>query len=910
MVVLVSLIVAEKPSVARDLARVLKVTRKGEGCFKGNKVWITWCIGHVAELCEPAEYDPAWKAWSTRTLPMLPEDFKLRPSKNTRDHWKKLKALLRHKEVDQVINGCDAGREGELIFRYAYDLAGCRRPVRRLWLSSLTDQAIKQGLKDMRPGADFDALADAARCRSEADWLIGLNATRALTLFGRRHGHSELLSVGRVQTPTLAMLVEREEAIEAFVPEPFWQVYATFEVEHGLYEGLWTREPGGPAYPPPKGASEHDDNDKARNKTKARGKTPKGKQTRRHGKKERGQDTRLGLKQDAETIQAAIDGQTGEIRKVDQRRVKERQPLLYDLTQLQRAANRRYGFSAARTLAIAQALYEKHKLITYPRTDSNYLTTDMVAGLPKIVRGIDVGPYSPFCQTLLNNMPLTISKRIVDNKEVGDHHAIIPTGRTPKLERLEGDEQRIFDLVARRFIAVFFPPAIFATTRIESLVAKHLFVTRGRVCIDPGWQTVEPPSKRGKNKKDDGQGKAPEQDLPVVNKGEPAAVRKHRLHQGTTQPPRRYNEASLLGAMERAGAKLDDDELRRAMKEAGLGTPATRASIIETLIRRQFVKRQGKTLVPTPRGAALVHAVPVEDLKSARLTGAWEARLTRIADGRMTRADFMAEVRDLAKRLIPDILNASGDAIAASATAPAEALGQCPICNTPVTEGRKAYSCQQGRDCSFVIFKTVASRKISPSLVKVLLNKRHSKVLKGFKSKAGKRFEAALVLKPDGTVGFNFDGKASARAPQHQRHSPGLMAGPPAPLPPEAYDTPPTQTPTPTHTEEPTAAHSTPRDNTSQTRPPVTCPSCQQGHIIKGRRGWGCSQWRSGCRFVIWFQQRGVQLSDQHAHDLLGHGHTETLHDIQDDDGQPVRARLVLDLNAENHLRLELQPPS
>ncbi len=972
------LIIAEKPSVARDIARVLKVKTRGAGHFRGSKVWISWCIGHVAELCEPAEYNPAWKSWSASTLPMLPEQFKVKPAKSSLNHWGDLKTLLRSPEVEEVINACDAGREGELIFRYAYELAGCQKPVRRLWLSSMTDQAIQQAFMSLRPGKDFDALADAARCRSEADWLVGLNATRALTLLGRRHGHSELLSVGRVQTPTLAMIVEREREIESFVPEPFFQIYARFKVAEGDYEGQWAKDG----------------------------------------------DNRLKTRQEAEAIAQAVDGQIGKVTKVQQKKVKERPPLLFDLTQLQRAANQRYGLSAAATLAAAQALYETHKLLTYPRTDSNYLTTDMIPTLPGRLQGIAVPPYKPFCDRLLAAQPLPSHSRIVNDKEVGDHHAIIPTGRKPELERLNAAERQIFDLAARRFIAVFFPDAVFATTLIETVVLDHRFVTRGRVRLEAGWQEVEPPASQPRRpaqaaprpQDDDDEDedspsgkpsrrppKEPEQELPNARRGEAAEVLASRVHEGLTKPPRRFNESTLLGAMERAGNDLEEDELRRAMKESGLGTPATRASIIETLLKRDYIERSGKNLVPKPRGRTLIGAMPVEDLKSAALTGTWEARMSQVADGRLSRADFMSEARKFTALIVPQILAVQPGAATADSDAvdfgdsDAEILGPCPLCGKPVTESFKVYGCQSGRQCDFVIFKTVAGRKINPKLVKVLLAVRRSKRLKGFKSKAGKPFEASLVLDDLGKIAFDFsnDDPAAARSssppapaahtssppasaaartssspvptpsrasstlshisPQHNtsnhsNHStrtpaaarrevpldrdappPDLddrNAPPPPdafrdPLPHDAHTAPATSPPAQARREPPAAkapaAHPSPAQEPptqaaqdTQEIPAHPCPSCAQGHVIRGRKGWGCSRWREGCRFVVWYEQHGRALPDDEADRLFKAGRTRLINGLLDPHGNKVRARLLLDLHAEGFVRLDIPnaPPT
>jgi DNA topoisomerase-3 len=829
------LIVAEKPSVARDLAKVLGANKKGAGCLEGSGYIVTWCRGHMAELCDPEHYNADWKRWTPQALPMLPDQFEVQPRKDVGAHWKELRALLHRKDAEVVINACDAGREGELIFRYVYEMARCNKPVLRLWLSSLTEEAITHGMNALRPGADFDPLADAARSRSEADWLVGLNATRAMTLLNRRGRgaarDSALMSVGRVQTPTLAMIVEREDEIVHFKPEPFWQVFATFESTDGPYEGMWHK----------------------------------------------GKDNRLDAQDKAVAVADAVRGQVGHVLEVQQRKVSEKPPLLHDLTQLQRTANQRYGMSAAKTLEVAQALYEKHKLLTYPRTDSNYLTTDMKPKLPGIIKGIAVGAWAPFCQTLQGAGALKTSPRIINDKEVGDHHAIIPTGKTPRVESLDQDEARIFDLVARRFLAVFFPDAIFATTRIETDAAGHRFITTGRVRKVAGWQEVDPPPGQ---KPQEGQ---PEEAtlLPDVQQGERPPVIKDRVHKGMTQPPKRYNEGTLLRAMELAGKELEDKELRRVMKDAGIGTPATRASIIETLLKRNYLQRQGKNLVPTPDGQALIKALPVDVLKSPKLTGAWEERLTRMAEGNYARAQFMAQVREFTTAATARILGASPPPARAS-TGPdddgggsGESLGPCPVCQSPVTEQFKTYHCARGRDCTFVIFKVTAGRKMSPNLVKLLLSGKTSQKLQGFQSKQGKRFEAAVRLDETGKLSFVFE---------HFQEK--TLAPPPASPPPPTVEA-----------EAPPAP-----------RPPAgtgwSCPVCEEGEVIQGRKGWGCSRWREGCGFVLWYEQRGRRLSHDEAAALLTRGATDWLDGFE---GDHPRARLVLAAHGDELVRLE--PP-
>lgn len=818
------LIITEKPSVARDIAAVLGAKSKRQGYIEGKNVRIAWCFGHMATLAEPAAYDSSWKRWSMSALPMIPETFKLVGISSSKDQLKVLKSQINSSDITEVVNACDAGREGELIFRYVYELCHGRKPVQRLWLSSMTTAAIKAAFSALEPGAKFDALGDAARCRSEADWLIGMNATRALTLRCRQLGGGDVMSVGRVQTPTLAMIVEREIEIEAFTPESFWQVYATFgageqedESIESSYEGVWT-----------------------------------------HKKQER-----TFKKEEAEAIMDAIDGQPAKVAKVQHKDVKTRPPHLFDLTSLQREANKRFGFSAKQTLDIAQSLYETHKLITYPRTDSNYLTSDMKAGLPKILAAIKIPTYEGFCDKLLDNLPLKINKRIVDDKEVGDHHAIIPTDRTPDASRLSAQEKKIYDLIARRFIGAFFPDAIFATTKIATAVASHMFLTTGKVRKVAGWQEVDPPPKFK------GKGKKPEPILPSVAKGDVVELEKQRLHEGQTQAPRRYNENGLLGAMERAGSQLDDDMMRRAMKESGLGTPATRAATIELLLRRDFIERQGKNLVPTQKGRGLILSIPIDDLKSAALTGEWESKLTRVADGRLARANFMEEVNKLTARLTGQLRDQEMDLPeGALQKTERDVLGTCPICQKDVFETPKAYTCATGRDCSFVIFKTVARRKVSPSLVKLLLSGKTSKPLKGFKSKKKTSFEACLKLDEEGKVAFVFDREGSSS----------------------------TQPPSTRSSSSPKARARKLEPADKPVRALLTCPSCEQGHIIRGKRGWGCSRWRTGCKFVVWYEHDGVRITDDEGRALFEEGATP-----------PIAAlggvRLILDLEAEHNIR-------
>jgi DNA topoisomerase-3 len=781
------LVIAEKPSVARDLARVLGAKTRGDGFLEGAGLRITWCIGHLAELEDPVHYDAAWKRWSFDTLPMVPAKFELRLRTGVADHWALIKRLLRDRTIEDVVNACDAGREGELIFRYVYELAGCTKPVMRLWTSSLTDEAIHDAWSRLAPGSRFDALGDAARCRSEADWLVGLNATRALTCLARAGGGEQLLSVGRVQTPTLAMIVERDRQIDAFVPEAYWTIKARFEAEKGAWDAAWFR----PVKEPVRADGEKPDEDEAP-----------------HAE-------RVGDPASAEQIAAAARGRTGEVVEAERRRTREQPPLLYDLTSLQRRANERYGLSAPRTLQVAQALYEKHKLITYPRTDARHITPDQVGELPKILRGLaGLGVYKPFADAILAAGPPRPGKRVVDATEVGDHHAILPTGRVPDAGRLDPDEKRVFDLVARRLLAALSPDAVFDLTTLIVAVPTDAalppeiesplkFRARGRICREEGWRAIDPP------------GKSREVDLPPVERGDAAKAVKTAVTEGATRPPRPYTDSTLLRAMETAGRALDDEALKRAMRNAGLGTPATRADILQTLLDRTYIERKARDLRATDRGKSLIGAIPLAELKSAELTGRWEARLAAIADGHESRPGFMAAVAEHTAAIVAAIRAAEPPAPEVSDKEPAAILGNCPACGKPVREGRMVYGCETGRECAFVVFKSMAKRAISARMVKQLLAKGRTDAIKGFKSKAGKPFDAGLEWK-DGKVSFWF---------------PERVAEAPKPASPVG----------------------------------LACPKCGAGHVVRGKAAWGCDRWREGCRFVVPFEVDGRARTEADA---------------------------------------------
>lgn len=763
------LIVAEKPAVARDLARVLGVRPTGKHWFEGTGRVITWCIGHLVELDEPAAYDPRWKTWRLDSLPMVPAEFRLRPARHAAAQLRAVTRLLADRRFASVINACDAGREGELIFRYLVQFAGRCPPVQRLWISSLTDDAIRNGFARLRPGAQLDPLADAARSRSEADWLVGMNATRAITVRGRAAGDTGLYSIGRVQTPTLAMLVRREQAIRAFVPRPYWEVRGTFTTAGGeRFTAGW-----------------------------------------RHGAV-----ARLGTAALAEAIvardaahAAAGDPVGPRVERVRARTVREPPPLLFDLTALQRTANRRFGLSAARTLEIAQALYERHKIVTYPRTDARHLSSDAARELPAVFHALAALPdYAAFATELIAHPPRP-GRRIVDDARVHDHHAIIPTGKPVRLDALDRDERRLFDLIARRLLAAFYPDAEFAITEAwirvgaddarspapalpppgptgdgDTPVLDALppgpdrYLARGRIRVAAGWQAVagidgSAASDAARRAGDADADTGPVQPLPPLRDGQPldggfAPLAKH------TAPPRRYTEATLLAAMESAGKTIDDEALRIAMKDCGLGTPATRAAIIETLLARDYAVRVRQDLAPTARGIALIDALPVASLASPELTGAWEARLARIARGEDSRAAFMADIaryvaqtveairgasppaapaQPAARRRPPRARRGSARAAPRRAPAPASAIPElgCPRCGIgTLIAGARGWGCARWRDgCRFVIWFETAGRRLTPAQLRDLVTRGKTRKAR-FRSDRGAELDGRLVLDP------------------------------------------------------------------------------------------------------------------------------------------------------------------
>jgi DNA topoisomerase-3 len=718
-----TLVIAEKPSVARDLADALPGTfENNDSYLESEDTVITFAVGHLVELTDPEDYDERFKKWRMADLPIVPEEFRLRArDKKAEKQLKVIHKLLKRDDVDRVVNACDAGREGELIFAYIYETSGVDKPVERLWISSMTKAAIKDGFEKLRPGEQLRPLEAAARSRSEADWLVGMNATRAATIRGRAWVGG-VVSLGRVQTPTLALMVKREREIQAFVPEPYWLVHAQFDPR---YEGLWFE----------------------------------------------GEETRLKDGKRADEIAAKVSGASGVVESVERKEQSERAPLLYDLTSLQRDANRRFGFSARRTLQAAQSLYEDKKAITYPRTNSRWLSGDLVSQLKPTAATLQpITEYAAAAKYVLGLQQLPLG-RVVNDSKVSDHHAVIPTDVEHELDRFSPDERRVFDLVARRFLAVFHPPARYARTTVVTLVEEERFRSRGKITLEPGWRGVygleSDEDRKARQQEEDSENESAE--LPPLEQGQQVKCAAAEVEAKETKPPPRYTEATLLSAMETAGKLIDDEELREAMKESGLGTPATRAETIETLIRREYIERAGKDLTPTPKGLQVISMLEEHPLTSPELTGDWEKRLTDIERGADQRGAFIKDIEDFTRATVEKIAALDKEKLRPERVE----LGPCPRCGAEtgeiIKENSKAYGCTSWKSreepgCGFVIWKRVAGRTLTPEIARQLLEEGKTKeVVSGFRSRAGKPFRARLVLNGEGKVEFDFPARKETK---------------------------------------------------------------------------------------------------------------------------------------------------
>jgi DNA topoisomerase-3 len=716
-----TLVIAEKPSVGQDLSRVLsgaftKQGPKGEQYLEGDEHVITWAVGHLVQLADPDEYDEKYRKWRMADLPIVPQRFKLVVrDERSKKQMNVVKRLLAREDVEDIVNACDAGREGELIFAYLYEKAGSRKPVRRLWLNSMTKAAIQAAFAQLRPAAQYAPLEEAARSRSEADWIVGMNATRAATI-RLRSSFDGAVSLGRVQTPTLAILAQREEEIRAFVPEPYWVVDARFEVQGA---------PSGRAY---SGRYQH----------------------------ATGSDGhRIPTAEEAAAAVAACEGRSGRITKIAKTRRTLKPPLLYDLTSLQREANSRFGFAARRTLAAAQRLYEEHKALTYPRTSSRYLTGDMIPEIKEIAGLVGREPEFREAAAYVTGLDVLPLARVVDDAKVTDHHAIIPTNaeRHPiEKMRSNSDDWRIYDLVVRRFLAVFHPDALQENTRVETTVGEgeeaRLFRTRGTVLLVPGWRgvygdTADPgDGDSGPPGADEDEGQR--QRLPKLEEGESADVREVAFERKETKPPPRYSDGSLLDRMETAGQLVDDEEMREAMKESGIGTPATRAAIIERLLQVGYIERDGRALVVTEKGLNVIRLLGGHPLTSPSLTGDWENRLAKIETGADSRKAFMGDIVKFAEATVTEL-----DTKLKDVRIPRANLGPCPVCGHDINENRKGYSCWSREDpgCGFVIWKGKAGKQLPVAVARELIKTgRTARPVTGFKGRSGKSFRARLAL--------------------------------------------------------------------------------------------------------------------------------------------------------------------
>ncbi|MCH7343415.1 DNA topoisomerase III [Pelomonas sp. CA6] len=727
-----ALVIAEKPSVAQDIVRALTPLagkfEKHDEYFENDQYVVSSAVGHLVEIKAPEDYDVKRGKWSFAHLPVIPPHFELNPIDKSKGRLNALVKLIRRKDVTHLINACDAGREGELIFRlivqYAQPAKGkLDKPVQRLWLQSMTPQAIRDGFEHLRSDAQMLPLADAARCRSEADWLVGINGTRAMTAFNSRDGGFFLTTVGRVQTPTLSIVVEREEKIRKHVYRDYWEVRGSFDAQAGQYEGKWFD---------PKFKKNADDPEQRAD--------------------------RVWTQAEAEAIAAAVRGQPASVTE-ESKPSTQASPGLYDLTTLQREANSRFGYSAKTTLALAQALYEKHKVLTYPRTDSRYLPEDYLSVAKQTAQMIASeelpGPLlglATHAHTALQQGYIKPTKKVFDNSKVSDHFAIIPTLQPPR--SLSEAEAKLYELVVKRFLAVFFPPAEFqVTTRISTVKAggkDYSFQTNGKVLVKPGWQAVY--GKEAQEEGAEGSGAS----LVPVQPGELVRTEGAEVKALQTKPPARYTEATLLSAMESAGKLVDDDELREAMAEKGLGTPATRAAIIEGLLTEKYMLREGRELIPTAKAfqlMTLLRGLGVVELTKPELTGNWEFQLAEMEKGRLKREAFMAEIAAMTQRVVQKAKEYDRDTIPGDY---ATLKTPCPNCGGIVKENYRRFTCSgkagDGEGCGFSIGKIPGGRSFELHEVEQFLSDKKIGPLEGFRSKAGWPFTAELALVYDDEI--------------------------------------------------------------------------------------------------------------------------------------------------------------
>ena len=764
-----TVVITEKPSVAQELAKVMDPgARRGNGCLEGNQVW-TWALGHLGELAGPEAYEPGLREkWRLEFLPVIPERTKLQTIAGKKVQFRVVQKLLA--QADHVVVATDAGREGELIWEYIRELTGYRGSFERLWLSETTPVAVKKAFGELRTAAGMRHLAQAARSRALADWIVGMNGTMALTA---RHGG--LLSVGRVQTPTLGLIVVRELEIRNFDSQDYFEVTVALRADAGVYAGKWFR----------------------------------------------GKVDRLEKRAEADVVVRSVQGKTGMVTSLEAKETKEAPPMLFNLNDLQKEANRRFGFSAKKTLDFAQFLYENH-LITYPRTDSRHLSSALVETLSARLKSLSkVNDYAPFAEAILKGK-IAPGKRVVDDSKVTDHHALIPTDLPPN-QTLKPEALKVYDLVVRRFLAAFLLPARYRDTVAVTEVEGERFRSRGRVVLDRGWRAVcgeaEAKAKKGEEKEKEDETK----ELPPIKKGDGVACREAKVLAKKTKPPARYTEASLLTAMETAGKLVNDEELAEAMKDRGLGTPATRAAIIETIIHREYVKREGKALVPTKKGEKVLEVAP-EGLRCVETTGEWEKQLRDIEGGKVRAEDFVRGIADYTRYLVDQVRGQKKQEVRSVG----EMVGKCPLCGGAMAEGPKSYGCSNWKPenggCKFTIWKEVGGKTLSVRVVKELLAKGETaKAVKGFKSREGKAFDARIRLdREKGKVVFIFDDIGGSAGGAKE------VLG--------------------------------------------KCPLCG-GDVVPTSKGYGCSNWKEkGCKFIIWGTMSEKKITPAMAKALLAKG--------------------------------------
>ncbi|CAM2065953.1 DNA topoisomerase [Sulfidibacter corallicola] len=846
----VKVILAEKPSVGRDIARVLGANRRGDGFIAGRGFVVTWALGHLVQFAEPNDYGSPWSGrWSFSQLPIIPENWELKSQERTKDQLKVVQRWFNDPETEEIICATDAGREGENIFRLIYRFTGCTKPFRRLWISSLTDEAIREGFANLQPGSDFDDLAAAALARTQADWLVGMNMTRAYTV------HNNMLcTIGRVQTPTLAMIVKRDWEIRNFEKAYYYELAADFT------EGFTA------------------------------------KYLNEDGK------YRIDSKVVAQRLHQQLSvNETGTVLKVSKKKKRNRPPQLYDLITLQKEANKRFGFTAQQVLTYAQQLYEKFKLITYPRTESRHISEDMAPQLPRILANLE-HPQAPLALERLRGGH-KLGKHYMDKTKLSDHHGILPTGRRPP-SNLSGPPALIYNMIVTRFVAIFLPDQVVEETTVTISIGDATFQAKGSVELERGWKIVEPPRRKkepapgedGKATKKDDEKDFGRQALPPLQKDQVVHIDEMRLVERETAPPKPYTDATLLTAMKNAGREIEDDALAEAMKESGLGTPATRAEMIEKLIRTRVIERRKKALHPLPKGDALIGMVQ-EPLRSPELTGAWEQRLKDIENGKLGADQYYQSIVAFIKELLPQVRNSKalrgadfeprpaktakagsvgaatdgkkpasqgdGGAVADGALDPKprglDTLGTCPNCKRGwIIKGKSAYGCTRYRPgCRFLIPLAPASKKLTQKQVTELIEKGKTRVIKGFKREDGQTFNARLVLGADHALQFEpVEAKPKKDAPPDDLHD-------------------------------------------------LTCPRCGQGRIIQGKRGFGCNRFKQGCRFVVWNEYAGKTLTPKQIRRLLEKGKTTLIKGFKGEDGSSYGARLVLDAQKEVQMARE-----